>query len=79
MKRIVVFLMLAVFAVCIPIFSLAVMADDAVVYIGGNGDAYNDLKSAADALPAEGGIIVVRGAVKHSESSGVTLPAKPLE
>jgi len=64
--------------VCVPFFSLAVMADDAVVFIGGDGDTYSDLKSAADALPAEGGIIVVRGAVKSSESNGIVLPAKPL-
>lgn len=72
------YLLLISLLVLLPMLSFSVMADEAVVYIGGPEDSYGDLAAAAAALPAEGGTIVVRGPLEHSTSAAVTLPAKKI-
>ena len=77
MKKVLLFA-LSVFVLLFPLFLFSSSADEAVVFVGGEGDGYATLKDAAEDLPASGGTIVVRGPFDHSTSQGVTLPAKRL-
>ncbi|MBQ7171953.1 MAG: hypothetical protein IJR89_06735 [Clostridia bacterium] len=69
-------LLLTAAILSLPLFLLAAQADEAVVFIGGEGDSYATLAAAAADLPASGGTIVVRGPLDHPTGSAVNMPAK---